>query len=1144
MSGVQEGGLGSSEVDSESSSVGDERDTQKRVREDNDSSSPKKRRKQTTPVRVPTSLSTSNERTEFEEDLEDDREMNSANRLENATESKSQRLEEPSTAAGDDNLISEFDREGNNSPGSSGPSNLFSSNVRVKLETPSQEESENPMNLTSLGIKNFPSSWLSGHSQQQEPTDWTGQNAVTSVANHLSGLSFPGALAQYLPLPGFSLDPGQIPRMPVGPAPIRIFNPDAYCDLCNKEFCNKYFLKTHKANKHGIYVDTPQQNSGDNNGMHYSNLQYSMGMGKIEPTLPPPSLPPPLKMEIPLMQMSCEICQKRFKNEESLRKHKHRCHVEGSQSDLLDSQGSRDYNSGIGDDKDASRSSPSAMESLFKQEYGIEQEDTKFMPAPRHLSPQSSQQARESGFSIDRLRRLGVLNVEAFCEICCKEYCNKYFLRTHKMKRHGILIQDNDKSPSNPGAAATWHQIQTSPLNLIVTESNPGGSESNDKSEEYECKSCGIKFQTHGLYRIHRAKVHENSDDEKSTKLDGDEERTDSISEDLQKLQTMILQLNGLDSSKTLTCEICGRECENKLALKTHMTLEHAGHLADEQALSPDQLMDNSSNNITGSTSFCSICEKEFPSTDALKQHIAEDHNRQSPPSLKTSLPSNNAQNHPVHSVTQSSLLPPTSSAPPVPPIPPPPDKKLSSLTPTSSYCEICNKELCNKYFMKTHMQRMHGIEIENGSQIGGVICNICNKELCSKYFLRVHKHNTHGIVDDGAPVNSNKQENFETLPNIDDAALKPDQLSDLSHRYFTHFNEVCPVCNRRFRSIKWLKAHLLGDHGKTGVDKWRELEQQYQNTGRTRPGQIGSSSKLIQQNPNIKIPNGLDISQNIKATDYGGLGNQVLSTLFGGNEEHQNKNYRCSYCNFTTPVLPFLFLHERSHMPNQEGITTDSNLQCPICSQTFPQPESLHHHLVVQHQFSNLLSQYQQLMGSDPRIDTQERHDVDQKEVELKDERSVDSQINSPIQPTESSKNQKDESGVVHVTVQGAYKCAECGFATTNLHRIKSHVKKNHKARGDPTECVIAELSKTLRDVANKHKVPASYAMPQDMNSNPDATIMQPFILEERNFAFGDESSSNDGRFAPALVYLPVRTRINSVLTASFTLSPASIIS
>ncbi|OQR67771.1 hypothetical protein BIW11_04702, partial [Tropilaelaps mercedesae] len=44
---------------------------------------------------------------------------------------------------------------------------------------------------------------------------------------------------------------GSLP--PSTPGGMRIFNPEAYCELCNKEFCNKYFLKTHKANKHGIY---------------------------------------------------------------------------------------------------------------------------------------------------------------------------------------------------------------------------------------------------------------------------------------------------------------------------------------------------------------------------------------------------------------------------------------------------------------------------------------------------------------------------------------------------------------------------------------------------------------------------------------------------------------------------------------------------------------------------------------------------------------------------------------------------------------------------------------------------------------------------------------------------------------------------
>merc|ERR1719195_2372127 len=38
----------------------------------------------------------------------------------------------------------------------------------------------------------------------------------------------------------------------------------------------------------------------------------------------------------------------------------------------------------------------------------------------------------------DRLRQMGVINADAFCEFCCKEFCNKYFLRVHKLKKHGV----------------------------------------------------------------------------------------------------------------------------------------------------------------------------------------------------------------------------------------------------------------------------------------------------------------------------------------------------------------------------------------------------------------------------------------------------------------------------------------------------------------------------------------------------------------------------------------------------------------------------------------------------------------------------------------------------------------------------------
>lgn len=141
-----------------------------------------------------------------------------------------------------------------------------------------------------------------------------------------------------------------------------------------------------------------------------------------------------------------------------------------------------------------------------------------------------------------------------------------------------------------------------------------------------------------------------------------------------------------------------------------------------------------------------------------------------------------------------------------------------------------------------------------------------------------------------------------------------------------------------------------------------------------------------------------------------------------------------------------------------------------------------------------------------------------------------------------------QEENNPVQVMPPMTYKCTQCGFTTPNHNRIKKHVNKDHWSLGDPVETALAELSKTLKDVANKRKVPASYAIPQDANLSPDKAIMQGFIIEELdspqnggNGCSNDEAASPASRrFAPALIYLPVKTRVDGTLTLSFTLNPA----
>jgi len=740
------------------------------------------------------------------------------------------------------------------------------------------------------------------------------------------------------------------------------------------------------------------------------------------------------------------------------------------------------------------------------------------------------------------------------------------------MKRHGIYISDGEGKEIKAGVSnsSPWNHNQTSPLNLIVGEQGTNSSDSGEKtrndfsdSDDPECDICGRRFQSFYLMQVHRAYLHMAGNERKEAQADlsefdvkaqedistkcNDENLSksreelrvevgtfnnnndgnsnggkDAISEDLQKLQTMILQLNNLNVSKVTTCTICNKESENHYCLTAHMMTEHGILVEDQKGVEVQKLPPLE---VTGvpplvdTSTYCFSCKKDFFTHYQLKQHVDDFHNNYA---VTTPAPTAAAMIKEELEVRSPPEKPQSQSVTNVGS-----DKRIS-VTPTSSYCEICNKELCNKYFMKTHMQRMHGIEIENGAQIGGVICDICNKELCSKYFLRVHKQNTHGIVEDGSVAHSTRDTgngHSVQLQLEGDQALKPSELSDLSHRYFSHFTEVCSICNRRFRSTKWLKAHLLNDHGENGVEKWKELENQYQlisQQGKYQLQTVRGSGGLNHStsgpgstySPTLKIPN----NWNNQDEDNGcsrppalmppertgeAGGHQVFASLFGSGDSIV-KNYHCSYCPFTTPVLAFLFVHERSHagLSSQPLPDPAKPFQCPVCLQSFLQADVFQHHILT-HQFSGMLNPF---LGPSPtasyppqigklqeRMKLVQQHspnneengdrsnNEDKLECEVVEEDSIN--IGGPRYKFQCSKCfqrfRSRESCLVHIQSRhslnsistpetssssvekvaimlnshGMYKCSRCGFSSVHMVIVKKHIRKEHKVESTQFE-------------------------------------------------------------------------------------------
>jgi hypothetical protein len=227
----------------------------------------------------------------------------------------------------------------------------------------------------------------------------------------------------------------------------------------------------------------------------------------------------------------------------------------------------------------------------------------------------------------------------------------------------------------------------------------------------------------------------------------------------------------------------------NSLQVSDQSDVGHQLHVAKPQVHSlsanPSQSSPASASNASGEVK-CDICHKVFYNKEFLAIHRANKH----------AMSAKQQQHQQQHHAPSSTLTNGNSS------------NSQSNVLFSESFCEYCNKSFCNKYFLRTHMNKAHGktLIIENSSNnslisnailsnqsneysgdssydqggfnqqisthhntataaaaaaagelgetyyaskvVDRVQCDICNKQVCNKYFLRTHKQKVHGIYD------------------------------------------------------------------------------------------------------------------------------------------------------------------------------------------------------------------------------------------------------------------------------------------------------------------------------------------------------------------------------------------------------------
>ncbi|CDW53143.1 zinc finger protein [Trichuris trichiura] len=305
------------------------------------------------------------------------------------------------------------------------------------------------------------------------------------------------------------------------------------------------------------------------------------------------------------------------------------------------------------------------------------------------------------------VEEMGIGRGGAYCELCQKEFCNKYFLRTHKLNMHGISTDDHLSPQTKQRTPVKQPCSGDVPLAAAPPTSNGCAS-----------PSSGCELETTAV-----------ADSDLFPPL-AKQSRKAEVSSELGNEGLMQVNQNAGKASQMA-------------ASWAAVSLGKEGATGGGNILS------------------CNLCVKSFPSFFALIAHRYRDHGSFDSSVLSPYVPLGGSARIPV---TPMGHVLPVAGA------------YGQELDNESVLCEICNREIASRYFLRFHLKNVHGIDppdvgglsvktgssrerlgrsASSSSSSSGVknFCEICKKELCNKYFLRTHMLKMHGIVIDDHKV-------------------------------------------------------------------------------------------------------------------------------------------------------------------------------------------------------------------------------------------------------------------------------------------------------------------------------------------------------------------------------------------------------
>ena len=866
-----------------------------------------------------------------------------------------------------------------------------------------------------------------------------------------------------------------------------ILGAEAFCDICRKEFCNKYFLKIHKANKHGIFMDEPLLPPSMSGAMNMSlptkpseptvHTSESSRISEKDHDIMKPE-PSPKAAATPVSQSSeymtqCNLCNHDFASKYAYRIHRIQAH--------------------------GMISEPFNEAELAEEAFRLHNGDL-----PKHVSSKIAEEisAMERNTEAQSFSTMfggmvaAKLADRVTCDICNKELCNKYFLKVHKMKVHGVDIQVPEKSPK-PGT--TMHQSERPQLKHDFSPASISRLDFNSFARSFNLKP--------------EPKESSLSRPNSTTSLDNQMPVERPSNEELVKM--------GMDPEAY--CEICKKEFCSKYFLRTHkqnihgippktetpekmnVSMPSLASMGSMGSMGPMGSM-SSMGSMGSMGSMVSMAPHLALSTPLLPSSFMSSMSpfgQTKPMNLSSSMGSNSSKRSNGGSASSSS------------------GKWKEPQNSSRVTCELCNKELCNKYFLRTHKINKHGMMPEDLSP--------CTSQNMSPNTSDIETSSNSSIPTDlshDKTIQSPKL-NLENSKLFTNRAEDPNPFSEalnLKVKQETFNNnydvETCHLCNKKFKSSKWLRQHILKDHaGLTALSP--TMEKAFNIGGRYAPLELRTCSvcsivfpsemsmqlHMIQEHNaqvTIKTDGQTSPVNNYESKgQFSGTGKKFgLKPRFAFSVKQ--KSYSCSVCNHKSKWLSSILSHERC----VHGIDHNlKKLRCKSCRKVFRREHVYQEHMMKVHGDYSM---------SESRLPKQYRCTT------------CDQSFPTPLECHLHIRKDhiRGHSFRVNNHRSERHSCSQCSFSTRFRKQLQRHVLRCHNLPGKLNKAKFADEP---TNNSGKTNITSLNLHAEALNGCEDYT-MQTFEIKQCN---------EEGVFVTSIVEMPVLKKLKDSTSVSFYVTP-----